>query len=61
MSEIFPVIARNEFKIVFQRLPYWAPGFVGSVVGLVGQVSVCCDWARWQVLDQQLLSQCLSQ
>ena len=26
-----------------------APGVIGSVLGLVGPVSVYCDWVRWKV------------
>ena len=25
------------------------PGIIGSVLGLVGPVSVYCDWMRWRV------------
>ena len=25
-----------------------APGIIGSVLGLVGPVSVYCDWVRWE-------------
>ena len=25
------------------------PGVIGSVLGLVGPVSVYCDWVRWKV------------
>ena len=32
-----------------QWLPCHAPGVIGSVLGLVGQVSVYCDWVRWKV------------
>ena len=30
-------------------LPCQAPGVIGSVLGLVGPVSVYCDWVRWKV------------
>ena len=26
-----------------------APGVIGSVLGLAGPVTACCDWARWRV------------
>ena len=32
-----------------QWLPCQAPGVIGSVLGLVGPVSVYCDWVRWKV------------
>ena len=32
-----------------QWLPFRAPGIIGSVLGLVGPVSVYCDWVRWKV------------
>ena len=32
-----------------QWLPCQAPGVIGSVLGLVGLVSVYCDWVRWTV------------
>ena len=36
-------------KLALQWLPCQAPGFIWSVLGLVGPVSVYCDWARWKV------------
>ena len=33
-------------KLAPQWLPCQAPGVIGSVLGLVGPVSVYCDWAR---------------
>ena len=36
-------------KMALQFLPCQAPGVVGSVLGLVGPVSVYCDWVRWKV------------
>ena len=30
-------------------LPCQAPGVIGSVLGLVGPVSVYCDWVRWKI------------
>ena len=29
--------------------PCQAPGVIGSVLGLIGPVSVYCDWLRWKV------------
>ena len=36
-------------KLELQLLPCQAPGVIGSVLGLVGPVSVYCDWVRWKV------------
>ena len=40
--------------------PQWlsclAPGVIGSVLGLVGQVSVYCDWVRWKVWSATSIS-----
>ena len=36
-------------KLAFQWLPCQAPGVIGSVLGLVGPVSVYCDWVRRKV------------
>ena len=33
-------------KMVLQWLPCQAPGVIGSTLGLVGPVSVYCDWVR---------------
>ena len=33
----------------FQWLPCQAPGVKWSVLGLVGLVSVYCDWVRWKI------------
>ena len=33
-------------KLVLQWLPCQAPGVIGSALGLVGPVSVYCDWVR---------------
>ena len=33
-------------KLALQWLPCQAPGIIGSALGLVGQVSVYCDWVR---------------
>ena len=37
------------YKLALQWLPYQAPGVIGSVMGLVGPVSVYCDWVKWKV------------
>ena len=36
-------------KLTLQWLPCQAPGVIGSVLGLVGPVSVYCDRVRWKV------------
>ena len=36
-------------KSVLQWLPCQVRGLVGSALGLVGLVSVYCDWVRWEV------------
>ena len=36
-------------KLAFQWLPCQAPGVMGSALGLVGPVSVYCDWVRKNV------------
>ena len=33
-------------KMALQWLPCQAPGVIGSALGLVGPVSVYCDWVR---------------
>ena len=42
---------RRDFSGVesYQWLSCQAPGVIGSVLGLVGPVSVYCDWVRWKV------------
>ena len=44
---IFPgwVIPVN-YNLIAQWLPCQVPGVIGSVLGLVGPVSVYCDWER---------------
>ena len=46
-DEIFPgrVIPVTS-KLALQWLPCQAPGIIGSALGLVGPVSVYCDWVR---------------
>ena len=44
---IFPGrVIPATYKLALQWIPYQAPGIIGSVLGLVGPVSVYCDWAR---------------
>ena len=55
----FESLLRRDFFGVesYQRLKNWAlqwlpcqaPGVIGSALGLVGPVSVYCDWVRWKV------------
>ena len=33
-------------KLALQWLPCMAPGVIGSALGLIGPVSVNCDWVR---------------
>ena len=40
-----PVIPVSE-RLVLQWLPCQAPGVLGSALGLVGPVSIYCDWVR---------------
>ena len=39
-GQVIPVTS----KLALQWLPCQAPGVIGSVLGLVGPVSVYCDW-----------------
>ena len=39
----------SDLNIGTQRLPCQAPGVIGSVLGLVGPVSVYCEWMRSKV------------
>ena len=41
-GRVIPVIS----KLPLQWLPCRAPGIIGSALGLVGPVSVYCDWVR---------------
>ena len=43
-------------KLAFQWLPYQKPGVRGSVLGLVGPVSVDRDWVRWKVWSATSIS-----
>ena len=36
----------SDLKLALQWLPCQAPSVIGSVLGLVGLVSVYCDWVR---------------
>ena len=46
-AEIFPGSSHtSDLKLALQWLPCQAPGVLGSVLGLVGPVSVYCDWVR---------------
>ena len=38
--------SRTSDRLVRRWLPCQAPGVTGSALGLVGQVSVYCDWVR---------------
>ena len=40
----------------WQWLPCKAPGAIRSVLGLVGPVSVYCDWMRWKVWSATSIS-----
>ena len=43
-------------KLALHSLPYQAPGVIGSALGLVGPVSVHCDWVRWKVWSAASIS-----
>ena len=43
------VVIPVTLKWALQWLPCQAPGIKGLVIGLVGPVSVYCDWVRWKV------------
>ena len=43
-------------KLALQWLPCQASGVIGSVLGLVGPVSVYCDWVRWKVWSATSIS-----
>ena len=51
-SRIIPVTS----KLALQWLPCQAPGIIGSALGLVGPVSVYCDWVRWKVWSATSIS-----
>ena len=39
----------SDLKIGTPVTTLQGPGVIGSVLGLVGLVSVYCDWVRWKV------------
>ena len=43
-------------KLALQWLPCQAPGVIGSTLGLVGPVSIYCDWVRWKVWSATSIS-----
>ena len=43
-------------KMALQWLPCQAPGLVESALGLVGPLSVYCDWVRQKVLSATSIS-----
>ena len=43
-------------KLTLQWLPRQAPGVIGSALGLIGRVSVYCDWVRWKVWSAASIS-----
>ena len=43
-------------KLALQWLPCQAPGVIGSALGLVGPVSVYCNWVRWKVRSATSIS-----
>ena len=45
----FPLHWTVDLEMVLQGLPYQAPSIMGSVLELVGLLSVYCNWMRWQV------------
>ena len=50
LSRIFlGLVTQETLKLVLQWLPCQAPGIIGSALGLVGLVSVFCDWVREKV------------
>ena len=52
-GRVIPVTSR----LVLEWPHCQAPGVIGSALGLVGPVSVYCDWVRYNS-DLRLLSQC---
>ena len=44
------------YKLEPQWLPCRAPGVIGSAPGLVGPMSVYCDWVRWKVGSAAFIS-----
>ena len=46
----------ESYQWLQQWLPCQAPGVIGSALGLVGPVSVYCDWVRWKVWSATSIS-----
>ena len=44
---------KKKKKKAFHWLPCQVPGEKGSALGLVGPMSVYCDWVRWTLSNQQ--------
>ena len=44
--DFFGLSHTSDLKLVIQWLPCQASGVIGSAMGLVGLVSVYCDWVR---------------
>ena len=51
-ARVIPVTS----KLALQWLPCQAPGVIGSALGLVGPVSVYCDWVRWKLWSATSIS-----
>ena len=48
--DLFPCqVTPETYKFAVQWLPCLTPGAIGSALGLVGPVSVYCDWVRQKV------------
>ena len=52
LSPVIPLTA----KLALQWRPCQAPGAVGLALGLVGPVSVYCDWVKWKVRSAASIS-----
>ena len=46
----------SDFKLPLHWLPCQALGIIGSALGLVGPVSVYCDWVRQKVSSATSIS-----
>ena len=58
-AEIFPGSSHTSDLNIgtpLANVPCRAPGVIGSVLGLVGPVSVYCDWVRWKVWSATSIS-----
>ena len=51
-----PARAPVTSKLALRWLPCQAPGVIGSVLGLVGPVSVYCDWVRCKIRSAASIS-----